>query len=317
MRRDLDDILNKCIDRLIAGESVEACLESYPDEARELEPLLLASSKALALGAQEPRPDFKASLRYRISSEFKARQKKRQRWSFLAHPWLRPWLATVSAFLVLLVIGGGAVQAASRSLPDQPLYPIKQVVERVQLAFTPSGAPKARLYAKLAMTRSEEIAEMVRGGKAELMEGLTQRIAENLENSQVHMGAPLSATLTDTKVRGPAGPAGVEGVIPTLSPEPQGAAFVAPPTQELTKQPIPLTKKGEEIEELKKILERNKERNERRFQEALKRAPERARPALERAYRATNAAYDRVILSLEEAQKQESESNEEKQAPGP
>ena len=35
-----DNILNECVERLLRGETVEQCLESYPEHAVELEPLL-------------------------------------------------------------------------------------------------------------------------------------------------------------------------------------------------------------------------------------------------------------------------------------
>ena len=37
---EFDDILATCIERLAAGQSVESCLERFPEEAAQLEPLL-------------------------------------------------------------------------------------------------------------------------------------------------------------------------------------------------------------------------------------------------------------------------------------
>lgn len=43
MREDVEKILDECIDRMSGGESLEACLASYPEHAGELRPLLLAA----------------------------------------------------------------------------------------------------------------------------------------------------------------------------------------------------------------------------------------------------------------------------------
>ncbi len=40
--RDFHDILNDCIERMASGQSLEACLRLYPDEAERLRPLLAA-----------------------------------------------------------------------------------------------------------------------------------------------------------------------------------------------------------------------------------------------------------------------------------
>ena len=40
MMRDFNTLLDECIDRINAGESIDMCLASYPKHARELEPLL-------------------------------------------------------------------------------------------------------------------------------------------------------------------------------------------------------------------------------------------------------------------------------------
>ncbi|MEE9324890.1 MAG: DUF5667 domain-containing protein [Dehalococcoidia bacterium] len=81
MSRELEEILNDCIDRLIEGESIEACLTKYPQHAEELKPLLQAAQIALSSSALEPRPEFKAAARYRFQSAIRERGlKPRRRW---------------------------------------------------------------------------------------------------------------------------------------------------------------------------------------------------------------------------------------------
>jgi hypothetical protein len=81
--RITDDILNICLEKiLIEGITVEQCLESYSEEAGELEPLLhtaLLGRRALAI---RPREEFRARARYQFHSELKNKA-NRDRRSFL------------------------------------------------------------------------------------------------------------------------------------------------------------------------------------------------------------------------------------------
>ena len=65
-------ILNECIDRIIKGEMVEQCLRSYPDQAKELEPLLRTALNVKIASNIQPRAEFKARAEY----EFRAALRK-------------------------------------------------------------------------------------------------------------------------------------------------------------------------------------------------------------------------------------------------
>ena len=43
MRDDIEKILDECIDRINAGESLDNCLANYPEHSKELRPLLTAA----------------------------------------------------------------------------------------------------------------------------------------------------------------------------------------------------------------------------------------------------------------------------------
>ena len=67
--REFDNILDECLERLLVnGDTVEQCLESYPQHATELEPLLrtaVATKKALSF---QPPPEFKVRAGDRLNS---------------------------------------------------------------------------------------------------------------------------------------------------------------------------------------------------------------------------------------------------------
>ena len=65
-------------------------------------------------------------------------------------------------------------------MPDSPLYPVKLATEQVQLMLTPSQIDKARLCARLADRRVEEIIYMANKGDAQQVELITQRLDKRL-----------------------------------------------------------------------------------------------------------------------------------------
>jgi hypothetical protein len=166
MAKEIERILDECIDRLLQGESVEQCLQDYPEQAAELEPLLRVSLAAQKASAIEPRPEFKAKVRYQIQSALHAEKEKRQPRG-IPFFGLRPrWAVTaVVSILVFFIAGGSVVAASTNSLPDETLYPVKLAVEKVQMALTFSEMSKAKLNMKFANRRIQEIARMLERDK--------------------------------------------------------------------------------------------------------------------------------------------------------
>ena len=162
MKRDnLDDILNECIDRLLAGESVEQCLQRYPDQSRELEPLLRSASATQQASFIRPDPQFKAEARYNVLSKVQADARKREAHKPRRLPvlgWQPRWaVAVLVAFLVLFMAGSSTVAASNGSMPDDTLYTVKLKVENVRLWLARSDEAKAKLHAKFADRRVKEI----------------------------------------------------------------------------------------------------------------------------------------------------------------
>jgi len=171
--REFDDILDECVERLLAkGETLEQCLQSYPEQAAELKPLLETALATKRASAIEPRPEFRARARYQFHSALQTIESKRPFFS-----WLPRWATVVAIALALLLVGGGGtVAAAAGSMPDEPLYPVKIASEQVRLALTPSSLGKAELYANLADKRVAEIIYVANKGDARQVELVTQRL---------------------------------------------------------------------------------------------------------------------------------------------
>ncbi len=109
MSKDLDTLLDKCIDRINSGESLEECLASYPEQAKELEPLLRAVWDFRDACSPIPKPTARTVARQRLDAALVSSDKgawKRERRPVPLFGWSRVW-AAVAIALVLALIGFG------------------------------------------------------------------------------------------------------------------------------------------------------------------------------------------------------------------
>lgn len=276
MRRSkkLDNILDECLERLLVkGESLAACLQSYPEYADELKPLLntaLTAKKALDI---EPRPEFSARARYQFYSALREAKVRKGRRFFL---WRPVWATAVAIVLVLVLGSGVTVAAAGNSMPDEPLYPVKIIAERVQLTLTPSSLRKAELHARLADRRVTEILYLANKGKPERMESATRRLNNNLARIAALSGARKKMA---SAVEVPAPPR-------TLSESAQ------------SKRAVRIPQKNGRVR-LRAVVGRNAANHPAALRAALKKAPRSARPALRRALAVAEAGYKEARQALD------------------
>lgn len=179
--KEFENILDECLERmLVNGETVEQCLQSFPQHAEELKPLLETAVAAGQASAIQPRPEFRDRARYQLLSALRDMEQKRSR-SFFSWGWQPRWAtAAVTIVLVLLLSSGGTVAAASGSMPDETLYPVKLATEQARLTFTFSELGKAELYAELADQRVDEIVYLAEENKPEQIEQTADRLNKHL-----------------------------------------------------------------------------------------------------------------------------------------
>lgn len=272
--KEFDDILDECLERLLVkGETIGQCLQSYPEHAAELEPLLQTASvtkKALAI---QPHPEFKAKARYQFHSALQEVKPKR---GLSSLSWQPRWAATIAIVLGLLLVGSGTVAAAGYSMPDSPLYPMKLVTEQVQLTLTPSDISKASLYAKLADRRVAEIVYLVNKGKGEQIELTAQQL-----NNHLAMMASLPLARKGEKRDLPM------EVPATLSPRQAEERSKGEPASANARARLRIR------------LEHNAANHPAILRAALKKAPESAKPALYRAITTSVASYEKVLDALD------------------
>jgi hypothetical protein len=285
--KEFDNILNDCLERLLLkGEGLEQCLEHYPEQAAELKPLLETALAAKEASAIKPRPDFKAQASYQFRAALQERAAKgRPSWG-----WFPRWATVVAVVLVLALGGVGTVAAASNSMPDSPLYPVKLATEQMQFSLTFSQMGKARLCAELADKRVAEIAYMADKGDAEQVVVITQRLDDRLallvvlvEGSERANGMLLAPSPAATPP-------------PTTAPPAEGPPIYAPPAGKGWGGIDESAQNSNQA--LRDRLVYDAANNQAVLDAALDQAPEQARPALLRAIMVSEDGYAEVLEVL-------------------
>ncbi len=177
--------------------------------------------------------------------------------------------------LVLILAGGGTVAAASNSMPDQPLYPVKLATEQVWLTLTPSTIGKAELNANLADRRVTEIARMVNKNRPEHLERVTNRLNRHL----VRVATLAEARAREEKV--------------ALAP-----ARVLSPSSEAGEDNRVYVRNGR-LARFRRTVAWYAVRHPEALRAILRTAPESAKPALRRALAIAKARYQQALEAVE------------------
>ncbi len=273
--REFDNVLNECLERLLVnGETIEQCLQSYPEQVTELKPLLQTALVTKNASVLQPRPEFKARARYQFHLALQEVAAKRSRPLF---GWQPRWATAIAIVLILLLTGGSTVAAADNSMPDGPLYGVKLATEQVRLTLTPSELGKAQLYASFTDKRVLEIARMAKEGKSEQVERTTQRL-----NAHLAMITQLvSAYEEEAGVLVAPAPAKVPG----SSRQAGGKSFPA--------------KQANMRAKLRTDMAYYAIHHPAVLRAALKQAPEAVKPALLRAIAVSEANYEKALEALD------------------
>ena len=192
---NFDNILNDCLERLAAGESVAECLARYPEHAEELAPLLRAGSATMSVSrTMKPRAEARARGMARMQAalaEGRQRQGRRRRWqlpSIAWRPMATPIAAAFAVVFLIIVAAGGTTVASADSIPGEPLYSVKSIRESVEERMARSDEHKAQVHAKLARERGREMRELIVRGRIYEAELAAFRLHRHLKASANHIG---------------------------------------------------------------------------------------------------------------------------------
>jgi hypothetical protein len=323
--KEFDNVLNECIERMLKGESVEACLAAYPEYAAALEPLLRTALDTRKAASIMPRPEFRQRAGYEFQAAIRDLVPPKKQVGFR---WQVRLVTALSVVVIILIAGTGTVAAASNSLPDGPLYPVKLFTENVRLVLTPSDLGKAELYSEYADTRVKEIIQMADKGNVEQVVKTTGRMNDNLVavakliqpggvTNTSGEGAPQA--LMSAAAANATQPPIPARVMPTPAPV-QGDTSAKAPTATIKTAPVPATQTAKAVTsnvsktgaaeikanahtELKNTVSSRAAKNTQDLQEALKRVPDSVKPALEKAIEDAAKGYEEALKNKEQNKK--------------
>ena len=301
--KEFDNILDECLDYILDGGDIEACLAQHPEHAAELEPLLRTALETRNAAAIKPNPEFRQRAGNEFQAAIREMPSKAPRSAFR---WQVRWMTPLAVVIVLLMAGSGTVAAASNSLPDSPLYQVKLATESIQLAFTPSDLGKAELYARFTDRRVDEIIRMAAKGKVDQIEKITERMDNqliamanltstgetfSLDTGSMALQAPAVATPAPTILATPE-ETPAQGTLKGTGP-PEGVG------RENTTNGKGKEQKPGKQEKLRTMLTERFEENLKILQDELAKAPEWLKPALQQAIEVARRGYERALLNLE------------------
>ncbi len=263
MPRRIEEIFEECLKRVNLGESIESCLQSYPEFSEQLEILLRTSANIKWRSSKvTPRAEFKARARTQfiraiteknLSEHYRAMKKRYHKGPsvFIIHRILAPALTALIVIILIASAGTVTAAAATGAMPDEFLYPAKLATEQVRLAFSFTDADKAIVNAQIAETRAKEIQVMANHGNTEQVILATERMFINLENSQLAVSrvvqaqnnllTPTPPAPTTTPLTEP--PVEPSSTLPQVTPTPGAEPSPTPPAD--TKPEIPPTPQPE------------------------------------------------------------------------
>ena len=192
-KQKFEILLAECLDRLEEGESLQSILDTYPQQANRLKPLLKAAFVSRSLPKPEPSPEAVQSGKNRLLAEVDSLRlenkfsKNRTKpadarytgrllekiHSFIEKENIDMKLVPRLAIYVLItaLVGGFfTVSASASSLPGDPLYGLKLSWERAQMVFTFDDDAQAELEEEFESERISEVEELLEEGREEEIE---------------------------------------------------------------------------------------------------------------------------------------------------
>jgi hypothetical protein len=169
MARDIELVLDQCIEELRKGKSVAETIANHPEYAGQLRPLLILVREVEALPLPSPSPNAMAATLVNVGQEMaqskapvklgsapKSIFSKLSLENVLRRPAL-VWALTGTLALLVVLFSASAISAGS--LPGDLLYPLKLATEKVRFLLTFNPGKKAELRLTFSDKRLEEMIE--------------------------------------------------------------------------------------------------------------------------------------------------------------
>lgn len=176
MNRKLDWVIDECLTRVQAGdETVQSCVQAYPELKDVLEPLLaLALRVNETLAPEKPDAQFVRNAKIRILNRVKAlttsisSEKPQPRRARRIYFHRRRWSTVIAGVVIAAMLFGSGIglkQASASALPGDTLYPVKRAGEEIQLALSFTANGDIALLYEFADYRLEEAQTLAEEGR--------------------------------------------------------------------------------------------------------------------------------------------------------
>jgi hypothetical protein len=172
-------------------ETIDSILKRYPQESEQLRPQLESISwLGEAKKGLEPRQGFIASSQRYLQQQIETLPRpnfwQRLFKKFTPQRWVFNITAPIIVVMILALVLNSLVLTARLSIPGDPFYSTKLVIEDVQLAFTLNPVEKTDLYIQFSRERTTEIVQLV-------LEGDYERIPSTVDQFETELIASLHA----------------------------------------------------------------------------------------------------------------------------
>lgn len=137
--------------------TLDECLQTYPQYAERLKPLLLTGLMTARLKRPQLSNISAAEIEKRLRAEMQPQVRHSTRRASAGYGLRRLAAVLVIALFLALGSGAGLVAASSNTLPGDPLYGIKRLWEAIILALSPLTGQQDVLWQQIAETRLDEI----------------------------------------------------------------------------------------------------------------------------------------------------------------
>ena len=176
MNRKLDRVIDECLSRVQAGdETVQDCVQAYPELKDVLEPMLaLAFRVNETLAPEKPDEQYVRNAKLRILNRVKVSVTSNSSKSVQSRraPHIdfrrRRWSTVIAGVVIAAMLFGSGIglrQASASALPGDSLYPVKRAGEEIQLAFSFSTDGDMALLYDFAESRLEEAQTLSEEGR--------------------------------------------------------------------------------------------------------------------------------------------------------
>ncbi len=184
--RYISEIIDRSTPDILSGqETIDSILEKYPQYATELRPRLEAvlwlKQARISCGT---RPGFIIDSRKYLETQIQLMPPnsfwRRLMMRYSPQRWVFNVGAPVIIILLLALIINSLVLTARLSIPGEPLYSTKLLLEDVRLAFTINQVDKTNLYIQLSRERTTEFVELVLEGNYEVLPAAASRVETDM-----------------------------------------------------------------------------------------------------------------------------------------